>query len=130
MKDQSGLNALRGVTYVQGQEPSGQGMFLVMVAVSVFLGSLHPSFGQDWTITGGPGATAIACSVDARKVVAVVSGGGIYTSGDAASTWRRTTAPVLGWAAVASSADGTKLAAVANGGSMAGSGPIYTSIDS
>ena len=66
---------------------------------------------------------SVASAADGTKLVAVVSGGQIYTSSDLGATWtpRETS---QNWKSVASSADGTKLVAVVWGGG------IYTSSDS
>ncbi len=64
---------------------------------------------------------ALAASADGSRLVAVVTGGQIYTSADSGATWTARDSN-RSWMAVASSADGSKLVAVANGG-------IYTSTD-
>jgi hypothetical protein len=66
---------------------------------------------------------AIASSADGNKLVAVVSGGQIYTSTDAGMSWTPH-ASNQGWTCVASSADGSKLVAGVQ------DGQIYTSTDS
>ena len=67
--------------------------------------------------------TSVASSSDGNKLVAVVSGGLIYTSGDSGVTWvPRATS--RNWQSVASSTDGSRLIAAASGGQ------IYTSADS
>ncbi len=66
---------------------------------------------------------AVASSADGTKLVAVVNGGQIYTSGDSGVTWTARDSN-RAWSAVASSADGSKLVAAVNGGQ------IYTSTDS
>jgi len=66
---------------------------------------------------------AVASSVDGSKLVAVVSGGQIYTSTNYGVNWTAREAN-RAWTSVASSADGTKLVACVNGGQ------IFTSTDS
>ncbi len=65
----------------------------------------------------------VASSSDGTKLVAVVSGGQIYTSTDSGVNWTARESN-RSWADVASSSDGTKLVAVVSGGQ------IYTSTDS
>jgi hypothetical protein len=81
---------------------------------------------QDWTQTSAPitNWSSVASSADGRKLVAVIKGGGIYTSQDSGTNWMPTSAPDTNWISIASSSDGSKLvAAVHDGG-------IYTSVDS
>ncbi len=66
---------------------------------------------------------SVASSADGTKLVAVVSGGQIYTSTDSGVTWTPRESN-RNWWSVASSANGTKLVAVVL------SGQIYTSTDS
>jgi hypothetical protein len=63
----------------------------------------------------------VASSSDGTQLVAVIAGGGIYTSVDAGAIWMQTGAPSANWQSVASSSDGTHLVAVVIGG-----GGIYT----
>ena len=81
----------------------------------------------NWTATSASALNwrAIASSADGSKLVAVVYGGGIYTSSDAGANWTLAsgTSP-RSWTAIASSADGVKLVAVASGGG------IFTSVNS
>ena len=67
--------------------------------------------------------SAVATSDDGQKLVAVESGGFIYSSSDGGVNWLVRDA-VRTWQGVASSSDGIKLAAVVSGGM------IYTSTDS
>ena len=61
----------------------------------------------------------IASSADGTKLAAVVSGGSIYTSSDAGTTWtEQTAAGSRNWISIAMSSDGTKLAAAVGGGSI------------
>ncbi|NBU11450.1 MAG: hypothetical protein EBS84_20975, partial [Proteobacteria bacterium] len=89
-----------------------------------------PSFALPGWSTWSPressrGWCAIASSADGSKLVALDSGGLIYTSTDFGVTWTpQAGAGARAWNAVASSADGTKLVATAN------NGQIYTSTDS
>lgn len=79
-----------------------------------------------WTKTIAPNAnwTSIASSADGLRLVAVASGGTIYTSSDSGNTWtHQTGAPLRSWSSVASSADGNDLAAGCNDSSYG----IYTS---
>jgi hypothetical protein len=98
---------------------------LILLALALGSSSLC---GQDvnWTATGAPFTNwqAIACSSDGTKVVALVFGGGIYSTTNSGSTWTPTSAPVTNWRSASSSSDGTKLVSVANGGG------IYASVDS
>jgi len=66
--------------------------------------------------------SSVASSSDGSKLVAVVSGGQIYTSTDSGLNWTARESNRAWWA-VASSADGTKLVAAEYGGQ------IYTSAD-
>jgi hypothetical protein len=70
---------------------------------------------------------SVAGSADGLKLVGVVNGGQIHTSGDAGITWTARES-VRTWSAVASSSDGTKLVAVFNGGlcTSADSGVSWT----
>ncbi len=91
-----------------------------------FLG-IQLALAQTWTQTSAPtnNWSSVASSADGSKLVAAVSGGGIYTSSDSGNTWvPNNNAPSNNWASVASSADGSKLVAVDAGGG------VYTSGDS
>jgi hypothetical protein len=66
---------------------------------------------------------SIASSSDRMNLVAVVNGGGIYTSSNYGDTWTQTSAPSKFWKSIASSSNGMKLVAIVNGGG------IYTSSD-
>jgi len=84
---------------------------------------LSPASSQTWVQTSAPVTNnwrAVASSADGSKLVAVVAGGGIYTSTNSGFNWMQTTAPSNIWISVASSADGTGLVAVGNNS-------IYTS---
>ena len=73
---------------------------------------------------------SVASSSDGRKLVAVVSGGQIYTSTDSGVTWTAHESARI-WNSVASSSDGTKLVAVAGGLPKVSIGDqIYISTDS
>jgi photosystem II stability/assembly factor-like uncharacterized protein len=74
----------------------------------------------NWVQTSAPSEPwqSIASSSDGTHLVAVVEGGGIYTSTNAGVTWTQTSAPSAEWWDIASSTDGTKLAAVVQGGSI------------
>src|SRR5438105_8998562 len=76
--------------------------------------------GQNWIETSAPVTnwTAVACSADGAKLVAVAGGswagpspGPIYLSTNSGSTWTPSGAPITNWNVVCCSADGTKLAA-------------------
>ncbi|MCY2986850.1 MAG: hypothetical protein NTY19_03165, partial [Planctomycetota bacterium] len=67
----------------------------------------------------------IASSDDGNRLVAVVSGGQIYTSQDSGTNWTPRDSN-RDWVAVASSADGTHLVAAATSGSKGG---VFTSSD-
>jgi photosystem II stability/assembly factor-like uncharacterized protein len=77
--------------------------------------TINPAAAQIWTPTAAPTNYwhSIAASADGTKLVAVVYGGGIYTSTNSGSTWQPTVAPSgFPWQSVASADDGTKLVAV------------------
>ncbi len=61
---------------------------------------------------------SVASSSDGTHLVAVSSGGGIYTSSNSGSTWAQTSAPTTTWQAVASSSDGTHLVAASSVGGI------------
>jgi hypothetical protein len=66
----------------------------------------------------------VASSSDGSKLVAVVSGGYIYTSANSGTTWTQT-GTQQSWSGVASSSDGSKLVAVVIGGYIyTSSGPV------
>lgn len=96
--------------------------FLALAAI-IFCRSFA-AVAQTWTQTSAPTNNwySVASSVDGSKLVAVIFGGGIYTSTDWGNTWTQTSAPTKYWYSVASSTDGSKL--------VAGGGSIYTSKDS
>lgn len=88
---------------------------------------LKPAMGFTLTaLTNAPspkgGWISVACSADGTKLVACISGGGIYTSPDSGTTWISNAAPSEHWHSVASSADGTKLAAT----TWEGNGQVWT----
>jgi hypothetical protein len=96
----------------------------------------NSAFAQTWTQTSAPTTnwTAVACSADGTKLVAVGNGGvgpgyiiapgPIYLSTNSGADWMQATnAPALAWQSVASSADGNKLTAAADGDG------IYRSVD-
>lgn len=94
-----------------------------------FISNVSADSVWEWSEQTGSGLKrwwySIASSSDGTKVVAVNSGGYIYTSGDSGVTWfERTDAGTKNWQSVTSSSDGTKLAAAVSGGY------IYTSVDS
>jgi hypothetical protein len=93
---------------------------LRLVALATVLPSA--ALAQGWTQTSAQTKNwqAIAMSADGSKLVAAISGGGIYSSTNFGDTWISNTAPAVSWTAVASSADGTRMAASYLGG-------IYTS---
>lgn len=83
----------------------------------------HFGYAQTWELTSAPAASwyGVASSADGSKLVAVVSGGSIYTSTNSGLSWISNNAPIKSWSSVASSVDGKKLVAVVH------EGPIYTS---
>jgi photosystem II stability/assembly factor-like uncharacterized protein len=101
------------------------------------LNFVYSASAQSWTQTSAPTNywSAIACSADGSKMVAVAGSSviystrvsSIYISTNYGSTWIQTSAPSNYWVSVAASADGTKLVSVA--GSTIYSGPIYSSTD-
>ncbi len=79
---------------------------------------LSTNAGVTWAKTGAPSLhwNGIACSSTADKLVAAADEG-IYTSGDAGTTWKMARPPTnLFWRCAASSADGRKLAVAGTGG--------------
>lgn len=91
---------------------------------SILIGNLLDTVGVLWRTNGNSLAwRGVASSADGKKLVAVVSGGNIYTSTDYGSNWTARSS-LLSWNAVASSSDGVKLVATVSGGQ------IYTSTDS
>ena len=62
--------------------------------------------------------TSVATSADGMRLVAVASGGAIYSSVDTGVTWTPASVTNASWVSVASSADGAKLVAAANGGGI------------
>src|SRR6185295_13694951 len=81
--------------------------------------------GATWTAREGIRLwQAVASSTDGSKLVAVVSGGPIYTSTDSGVSWTAQNSGSRNWQSVASSANGSKLVAVEI------LGQIYTSTDS
>jgi hypothetical protein len=87
-------------------------------------GTCVPMAGVTWTQQGSSrNWYSVASSADGTKLVAVVSGGYIWTSGDSGANWTQRGSS-QNWYSVASSADGTKLVAVVYGGY------IWTSGDS
>lgn len=83
----------------------------------------HCGYAQTWDLTSAPAASwyGVASSADGSKLVAVVSGGSIYTSTNSGSSWISNNAPIKSWSSVASSADGNNVVAAIH------EGPIYTS---
>jgi hypothetical protein len=86
--------------------------------------------GTNWARqTSAPNSAwaSVASSSDGTRLVALVGGGGIYTSVNSGTNWTvQTNAPYSStyWDSVASSSDGTHLVAVVNGGG------IYASVNS
>jgi hypothetical protein len=101
----------------------------ILLFVTTALGSLFfaaaSAFGQNWTLTSAPtnAWSAVACSSDGMKIVAVVSGGGIYTSTDLGTNWNPTSAPTNNWSSVCCSTNAATMVAAVNGGG------IWTSLD-
>lgn len=73
---------------------------------------------QDWIASDAPVSNwrAVACSADARKMIAAADR--IYISTNYGSNWVATSAPNLGWVSVASSAEGDRLLAAVHDGSI------------
>lgn len=91
---------------------------LVNLIVGTCLCSSPKVLAQNWTQTTAPATnwTSLACSADAKRLVAAVDGGGIFLSADSGVSWVMTSAPILPWQSVAASADGGRIvAASANG---------------
>ncbi len=83
-----------------------------------------PQAGLAWTARDSARFwRAVASSADGSKLVAIVSGGQIYTSVNSGLSWTPRDS-ARNWQSVASSSDGSKLVAVAAGDQ------IYTSVDS
>jgi hypothetical protein len=101
--------------------------FLLFVTTAV--GSLclaaASALGQNWTLTSAPtnAWSAVACSADGMRIVAVVAGGGIYTSTSLGTNWNLTMAPSNEWSSVCCSTNGATIVAAVNGGG------IWTSTD-
>lgn len=90
---------------------------IAVICVNLF-SLLNLARGHTWTaLTNAPNRQwhAVASSADGSKLVAVVYGGGIYTSTNSGATWLSNSVPSENWYSVASSADGTRLAAVTFG---------------
>ena len=76
--------------------------------------------GLSWSVvTNSPALVwqAVASSSDGTRLVAVASGGQVWTSTDSGSSWTARGSS-QNWSSVASSSDGTKLVAVVSGGSI------------
>jgi photosystem II stability/assembly factor-like uncharacterized protein len=76
-----------------------------------------------------PQWSAIACSANASRIVAIAGSGALYASSDLGKTWTSNSVPSAYWSSLACSADGTKWA-VAGGAANGPRGPIYFSTDS
>jgi hypothetical protein len=98
----------------------------VVAALSSPFTAVFPASAQNWTLTSAPTDSwrALASSADGTKLVAVASGGLVYTSPDSGTNWYAKNAPSAAWNTVASSWDGAKLVAAVYGGL------IYSSADS
>jgi hypothetical protein len=92
----------------------------------LFIGScISVANAQIWQPTEAPHTNwvSLACSADARNVVAAAAWGPICLSTNSGATWTVSSAPITNWSAVACSADGTKVVAV-------GVRTMHTSTDS
>jgi photosystem II stability/assembly factor-like uncharacterized protein len=102
---------------------------LWMLAMGGFFALDESVPAQSWTPTGANTNvvwSSIACSADGTSLVAGLSGGAIFLSGDSGNLWSpcRTPATNTSWIAVASSADFSRLAALDNLHSL-----VYLSTD-
>ncbi|MGH7989505.1 MAG: WD40/YVTN/BNR-like repeat-containing protein, partial [Limisphaerales bacterium] len=87
------------------------------------LGNFSSFAGSSWLLTSAINSQnwdSIASSSDGSKLIAAVSGGGIYFSANSGVTWTETNMTSASWSSVACSSDGSKLFAA-----RLGSG-IYT----
>ncbi len=95
-----------------------------LLSFIIAMGSLclaaAPAFGQNWALTSAPieAWSAVACSADGTRIVATISGGGIYTSADSGTNWNPTSAPSNNWSSVGCSTFGATIVAVINGGGI------------
>ncbi len=108
---------------------------LNIVLLVTILVTVDSMFAQTWMQTGAPtnGWSAIACSADGNKLVALANrlNPRGYTSTNSGMTWTTNGAPGASWCSVASSADGTKLVAATVGAQVEyPDGFIYISSDS
>ena len=112
--------------HMRTQPVAMQRVKLLLTSFLVSSAVISSAFSQTWTKTGAASNnwSSVAMSADGSRLVAVISGGGIYTSTNSGNNWVSNNAPVANWVSVASSADGSKLAALISGGE------IYTSTNS
>ena len=102
--------------------PGASGWQVALNPVQSIIGNFLSLAKSYWTLSGvsaTPNWNSIASSSDGSHLVAVASGGGIYTSTDSGMTWSGPGGNTANasWRSVASSADGSKLpAAVYAGG--------------
>jgi photosystem II stability/assembly factor-like uncharacterized protein len=98
---------------------------IILIILLLVVGFSHNLQSQSWTVTSAPTKNwcAVASSSDGTKLMAAVSGGGIYVSTNSGVTWNLSGAPTRGWYSIAASADGSNLVASATGNSAG----IYTS---
>ncbi|MGA2558020.1 MAG: immunoglobulin domain-containing protein, partial [Verrucomicrobiota bacterium] len=89
----------------------------VTIAGGGFCVAATSAFGQNWTLTSAPtnAWSAVACSADGRRIVAVANVGGIYTSTNSGGNWNLTGAPTTNWTAVACSTNGGDIVAASVG---------------
>ncbi len=100
----------------------------LLIAGCGLLAMGRPANAQSWTLTSAAtnvNWSAIACSADGSKLVALNSGTGIWFSSNGGTTWSAAIAPAKIWSSVAASADGTRVAAV-----DVSDGAVYTSSNS
>jgi hypothetical protein len=122
---------LGDIVRVAGQGAGGWQLVAANTNQSI-LGASGQSEPGTWTSNSVPVEywTSVASSSDGTKLIAVVNGGGIWTSTNSGNTWSsQNNAPTEAWYSVASSGDGTKLFAVANP-TNSYSAAIYASTDS
>lgn len=103
----------------------GYSLLAFAICCAVFMQGNY-AFAQSWMITGAPSEdwTSVASSADGSKLIAVCSGGRIYTSTNSGADWNTSSAPSLDWSSVACSQDARNVVVVS------GSGSIYTSTNS
>ena len=91
--------------------------------------SISTNGGATWTTNNAVSLSWVACSADAKKLVAT-DNAWIYTSTNNGASWTKTSAPNLPWARIGSSADGNRLVAAKSTWNPRNQTAIYASSDS